>query len=307
MAGIDWKQGGALLQRLQQPLFITRAVTTTNVVLVLLLAYSLARLTWLMFPPVFQELPPAPATRPSAASVAQIGAAATKDIAQWHMFGTLDLSAPAPVKQEIVETNLQLELRGILASSDPNFARAIVSEPAREENFYAVGASLPGGAILKEIFDDHIVLLRAGRLETLKLPKDRAPMGGGGAPLDDRASAIAPPSADGSRQISGGESLREIRDAVMTDPQMLAGLLRAEPVVENGAVSGFRLGEGQDPRVLRRFGLQRGDIVTSLNDVKLDGPNKVPDLMRMLPSAQELRIEYKRNGKPRSIVLNMSE
>lgn len=299
---------------LQQPAVMERAVRAANVVLILAMAYTVAQLVWRIPPPVVVErIPPLPAK--SAAPQAGTVAAAHKDLSQWHLFGLLDLSAPTPVETApLVETALPLELRGILASTDAAGARAIIAEQARDENFFAIGASLPGGATLKEIHNDHVVLLRGGRLETLRLPKERIDTGAApvAAPAPTRGSRPSIPAVESNaegmeRRFSGNESLREMRDAMMNDPQMLAGLLRAEPVEEGGAVTGFRLSDSQDPRMLRRFGLQRGDIITSINDVKLDGPNKVPDLLRILPSAAELRIEYKRNNKPRSIVLNMDQ
>ena len=315
---INWKQALAWTQQLQQPAVMERAVRVTNVVLILALAYTLAQLTWRIPPPVIVERTIPAVAKTVASKTGDVAASTQKDIAQWHLFGKVDLSAPAPVvEQPLVETALPLELRGILGSTDASQARAIIAEQARDESFYSIGGSLPGGATLKEIHNDYVILLRGGRMETLRLPKDKIDTGA--APVSSsRAQPAVPatnnnmvepaPTADGmERRFSGSESLREMRDTMMNDPQMLAGLLRAEPVEEEGVVTGFRLSDSQDPRMLRRFGLQRGDVITSINDVKLDGPNKVPDLLRILPNAAELRIEYKRNNKPRSIVLNMDQ
>jgi general secretion pathway protein C len=264
----------------------------------------MAQMTWRLFPAVPRELAPAMAAAVVETTAGPGSSAATKSISDWHLLGRADEVVAPPPQAVVPETTLQLELRGILASADPTFARAIIAEPSREENSFAVGATLPGGATLKEILADHIVLSRGGRLETLRLPKDK--LSGGAVETATRPSVPTSSAPAPSQGFTGSESLGELRDAMMNDPQLLAGLLQAEPVQEaDGMISGFRLGPGQDPRLLRRFGLQRGDVVTAINDIRLDAMGKVPQLLQTLPTATELRVEFKRNGKPRSVTLNL--
>lgn len=230
----------------------------------------------------------------------------TLDLAGLHLFGEARAPDAAPAQQPMQETALRLELRGAFASNESSMARAIVADEQRRENSYRLEAPLPGGAVLKEIHADHIVLSRNGRLETLRLPKDRLEsMSVAEAAGADIASANE--SSTQPELVASQGSLRELRDAVINDPQAMMGLLRAEPVNESGQITGYRLGPGQDPVMLRRFGLRHGDIVTAVNGIQLDGPTKMPELMRVLPNAQELRIEYKRRGQTRSVVLNLNE
>lgn len=310
---MDWKHGVAVLQRLQQPNVQARMVTGVTVLLVLALAYGLAQFTWLLVPGVtaaMQVPPPAPAAPEGGAGGSALPATpvdAGKVIAAWHLFGRADLVAAAP-KQEIVpETTLQLELRGIFSSADPALARAIIAEPSRDEKPYAAGATdIPGGATLKEIRDDHVVLSRGGRLETLRLPKDKLGTGSVEQVSLPESDEVEPLSSEQPRrEFTGGETLRDLRDAVINDPQLLAGFLQAEPVQGPNGIEGFRLGSGQDPQLLRRFGLQRGDVVLAVNDVQLDGVTKVPQLLQSLPGASELTIRFRRNGKDRSVTLNL--
>jgi len=306
MAAIDFKQSLAMVQRLQQLALNPRAANVVTLALVLVLAYQFARWTWLVVPPPPSQGMPAEifgAAKPAMPSgqVAQPAA----DLAQLHIFGLADaLEAQPVVAQPIQETPLKLELRGVLASNDAATARAIIADEQRKEESYKLEAPLPGGAVLKEIHADHIVLSRNNRMETLRMPKDRLDSMSVGAP--DARDAIEAPVMAPDLATSQG-SLRELRDAVMNDPQSIMGLLRAEPVQEGDQISGYRLGPGQDPVMLRRFGLRHGDVVTAINGVILDGPTKLPELLRILPTAQELRIEYNRRGQNRSVVLNLNE
>lgn len=309
---MDWKHGVAVLQRLQQPNVQARLITGVMVLLVLAVAYALAQFTWLLVPGVtaaMQVPPPVPATPDGAAGSSALTvtpADAGKNIAAWHLFGRADLVAVAPKQEVVPDTTLQLELRGIFSSSDPALARAIIAEPSREEKPYATGATdIPGGATLKEIRDDHVVLSRGGRLETLRLPKDKLGTGSVTPVALPESEAEPLSSEQPMREFTGGESLSDLRDAVINDPQLLAGFLQAEPVQGPNGIEGFRLGSGQDPQLLRRFGLQRGDVVLAVNDVQLDGVTKVPQLLQSLPSASELTIKFRRNGKDRSVTLNL--
>jgi general secretion pathway protein C len=301
---LNWK---GYLEWLQQPAVLGRFVTSTNLLLVLALAYTLSRLFWQLMPPVEQTPMPASVPEAGVAATPVRSAAVGRDLNQLHLFGQVQV-AVAPVRpppEQVPETTLKLDLKGILASSDPAFARAIIADPSRKEDFYGIDDKLPGGAVVKEIHSDRIILSRNGRLETLKLPKE----------LLDSASAVQAPDDErpgrqvasaGPRQLGSGSSLSDFRDALMKDPQTLMGLLRAEPVTDAGRITGYKLGESQDPQMLRRFGLRRGDVVTSVNGIKLDGPTKMPELLKILPTADELKIEYERLGRPRSIVLNMN-
>ena len=54
---------------------------------------------------------------------------------------------------------------------------AIVADARNREQVYAVGDTLPGEAVLEEVYPDRIILRRAAQLETLRLPEDSASLG----------------------------------------------------------------------------------------------------------------------------------
>lgn len=318
MTGVDLKVLIAWLQVITQPAAIERAARMTTLLVVLLVAYEAALITWHLVPRA--PTLPVPAALNSSAGAAKVTApvAQRTDLASLHLFGRVDLEAP-PVEQqtEIAVTALRLELRGVLYSSDPTFARAIIADESHREDFYSVEKPLPGGAVLKEIQPDRIILERSGRLEILLLPKDQLD-GEGGSSVTGSTPAVArgrvsnsvnpDDSGEGSMAASVSDSagMRQVRDQLLTDPQSLMGLLQAQPETEAGKIVGYKLGEAQDPALLRRFGLRHGDVVTTVNGVQLDGPTRLPELLQMLPNAAEVRIEFKRRGRPRSVVLNMS-
>lgn len=320
MFALDWKKATLPILSRLQPSTLAKLPGWVSMLLLVAIAYGLAMLTWLVLPQIEQT---AFVDHDSAAGlINQTSAAGASDttlpdIASWHLFGVAGAKAVQPVAPvEVPETNLKLELKGILSSKDTKLARAIVAEPPRSEDTYAIGAALPGGATLVEINTDHIVLQRGGAREKLMLPREsmttasgaasaRVDQGGEATPVDsvnDAAGAGATPQALGATG-----SLAELRDTLNNDPQSLVGLIGATPEIVEGKITGFKLDNMQNERLLRRFGLRRGDVITAVNDIRLDGVANLPHLLNELKTAQQVKIEYNRRGRPRSVVLNMNE
>jgi general secretion pathway protein C len=299
MAAITGKD---LLLLCQQPAPGLRAAI--HVVLILLLTYSLAQMSWQLLPAPGQAplLPtPVSAAKKSASSG---NGMQSHQIAGWHLFGEAVVEALAPRPAELPETNLKLTLRGLLASTIPAEARAIVADPSGKENFYKIGDKLPGNAELSEIHSDRIVIQRGGRYETLKLPKESLDVSvnstrnarNATAALTRRrnATAVAP------RQTY---SLKQYRDTLLTHPNKVADLVGIAPVYNNGHFQGYRLQPGRDATFLTRYGLMPGDIVTSVNGVVLDNPAKGLGLLKDLTTVDTLELEINRNGSRQRFTL----
>lgn len=102
----------------------------------------------------------------------------TYNIAKFKLFG--DASVPvkkAPVATEqLPETTLRLTLSGVMAGKDNIQASALIEGPDRQTRNYRVDEEVPGGAILREVHPDRVVLERSGRLENL-IFEDTRPIG----------------------------------------------------------------------------------------------------------------------------------
>ncbi len=279
----------------QQPGSRLRALV--HVLLILLLAYSLAQLSWRLLPSV----EPA-ALQPVAAKLDKtvmhgVNNSRVQQLPDWHLFGEMTTQVVAPPPVDLPETNLKLTLRGLIASPDQDEARAIVADPSGEEDFYGVGDKLPGNVELKEIHADRIVIQRGGRYETLKLPKESLELAS--QPASQRRNTRAT-----SRQQPA--SLRQFRDTLLNDPQKIADLVNIQPASENGRFVGYKLQPGRDPGLMARYGLLPGDVVTSINGVELDSPAKGFGLMKNLSSADTLDLVVDRNGVKQRFTLPLN-
>ncbi|WP_062266740.1 type II secretion system protein N [Endozoicomonas arenosclerae] len=80
---------------------------------------------------------------------------------------------PEVVKEtaDIPKTRLNLVLRGALGERDQkNKNSSAIIQGSNQDKLYGIGDTLPGGAILREVHRDHVVLSRNGQLETLYFP-----------------------------------------------------------------------------------------------------------------------------------------
>lgn len=279
---------------------------------VTLLAYSAARMTWLFLPP------PPEASVPVSVDVAQPAAAPqlvdplalSRAIAARHLLGSSQAGAAPAGNAPIPETALNLQLRGVVASSDPKSASAIIADPAGKEDFFRVGDELPGGAVLNEVHPQHIILSRGGRFETLALPQG---LQIGTAPMPSAGMQNPPPVMPDAPVMNtdvapdAGIALQQLRGQFLQDPQALAALLQGEPFRQGGRFVGYRVRPGQDAALFAKFGLQSGDVITALNGVSVVNPQGRLELMRTIGSASQVTVDLLRNGAQQSISIPIGE
>lgn len=274
-----------------------QAARWVAVVLGVWVLYRSALLVWALVPAPELPAPPPPtvaADRPAAATRPDV-----RQVADWHLFGSAPQAAAAGGAAPIdaPETRLNLVLRGVLSSNDPEGARAIIAEPNGTEKYFRVGSSLPGGAELKEIHADRIILLRAGRPETLRLPRDV--MDGGGAAGDVDDEGVGAPDTDAGALLSG------YREQAAANPQALLDLARPVPYSDGNGFAGFRLFPGNKPGLFAQLGLRPGDVLKEVNGVVLDSPVRGAEAMQMLRDSKQVALRIERGGQDISLAVDI--
>ena len=130
-----------------------------------LLAARLADLTWKFWPESKTPSSQLPVQATSTANLRRTPPAAV--MVTWHLFGTAGASSGKVVPTNAPETNLRLTLKGVYDSSEN--PSAIIAGPNGAERDYMLGQDVTGGAVLREIYNDRVILERQGRYETLSL------------------------------------------------------------------------------------------------------------------------------------------
>jgi general secretion pathway protein C len=272
---VNGGSGGGAAARLS-----AAAPAVVSVVLVVALAAQLASLAWKLLVPPQPQAPPAdvaaPAQGPNVVTIVQA-----------HLFG----SAAPQGGQATPNTNLRLTLAGTLAGPDPAVGWAIIGESAQAARLYATGASLPGGARLKEVYADRVILDRGGKLEALPLPRLA-----GGAALPVAYSQPA-------RQPTLAESVQNL---VRQNPGAVSEIIRPQPVFSGGQQKGYRVYPGRNRAQFASLGLMPGDLVTAVNGTPLDDPNRGLETLRGIGAGGAVTLTIERNGSQQQVTIDAS-
>ncbi len=282
------------------------------------ISQNLAVVTWSTMPTVVEE--PAPIEQVAnvaigANRIQQESRVNINQLSNWHLFGevkkelpkSLVVTPPPTEVKDAPDTKLRLTLMGVMASRDMHDAWAIIGDRSGNEENYRVDSSLPGGATLKEIHADRIILLHNGRFETLRLPKDNLPKGKSAS--SSRSSRSTAARSTNRRSASNRRShsitqvspeatrtLKEYRSKLINDPQSVMNAIRAEPYRQAGALKGYRIFPGRDKDLFQQIGLEPGDVVISINGIALDNPIKGLEVMQNVTEATEVSMDVIRNG-----------
>jgi len=254
------------------PETLARLAAPVNMLLVILLAYSLARLSWLWLLPL-----PTPVLAPTEQMATDTPESLTEDkeaklttITNWYLFGKVEVAKPAPVAppkpQAVPETKLNLKLVGIFASENKNFALAIVSESGGPECPVRIGEPIrdknckpvPNGPKLVQIFPDKIILSRGSNLETLSLPKETLGSTKPSAPAVPQPPLImpAPPNVEAPPPVAPGDAGNiPPANAPAAPNPMEGGATTDNPQIIDASAVGERLRSagGKGPEVLQEL------------------------------------------------------
>jgi len=84
---------------------------------------------------------------------------------------------------EIKQSMLDVQVVGVMFSDKEKNSQVIIRSNNGEEKYYVVGDTLPGGAVIKHISGQGVVVLHNGSLESLSLPKNELIFDGPVKPL----------------------------------------------------------------------------------------------------------------------------
>lgn len=275
------------------PRYNSRMALATNVLLVTLLVYILARLTWLLLaPPLLLETSTSIAPRGNARSTVSLAT-----VSSAHLFGEASTKPVAQGPIDAPDTRLRLVLHGVFASGNPAESMAIISEVSGKDKSYSKGDALPGGATLHEIYPDRVILSRGGKLETLRLIRKSAE-------ITVEKKSTTTPTPSGSSKVYRAPRLKTVRDTFSSNPQEVFKQIRITPVVQEGNVTGYRFSHN-DPVVLKQMGLQPQDVITAVNGVAVSDQQAMFGLLKNVSKMRELNLSVLRDGMPQELFIRI--
>jgi len=293
---MEWTQRGEQVLRavFDSPQNNARLALGVNLLLITLIAYAVANLSWWIFSSftadeqtvAVSQSVVRPTTRPSLSTVPAL-----------HVFGEADvkpIASDEPISAP--ETRLRLVLHGVFASSNSKKSMAIIAEKNGKDNSYFIGDSLPGNATLHEVYADRVILKRLGKLETLRLkePASKAEIG--------RSSQSSRATSRSSR-MRGSSKLKNMQELYKTDPQKVFSQLRITPVSKDGTINGYRFSHN-DRALMREMGLTSRDVITAVNGVSVSDSGKLFAMMKDIETSQEVNLTILRNGRTQNVVIS---
>ena len=81
------------------------------------------------------------------------------------------------------QSMLDLKVVGVLFALNENDSQVLLQKPDGHEQFFRVGDTLEDGSMIKRITNEGVLVLRAGELERLSLPKEELQFRTSGTPL----------------------------------------------------------------------------------------------------------------------------
>jgi general secretion pathway protein C len=183
-----------------------------------------------------------------------------------HLFGGGDNAAATAL--------LGLRLEGVYAAHDGRGYALLAGSASAPARAYASGERLPGGVQVAAVYPDRVLLRTAAGVAALTLPRpassaaEAPPATEGPATMVETGAPAAVPPQSGANGASGPAPWPPTRGGLLN----FGALGRAQPVIENGRITGYRVLPGVNPVLLVRLGLRPGDVITAIDGTPLGGP-----------------------------------
>jgi general secretion pathway protein C len=268
--------------------------------LVVVIAWQLARIFWLMVPgPSAGDAVTVPTGQPSTGAAENL-ATDVQAVADAHIFGE---ASAEPVQQPVVDEteNLRdtqftnLSLKGTIAATVVEMAAAIIADGSNEEKVYTIGQPVTPGATLHAVYADRVVLNENGVLTNLKLPRD---FPAGNSSLVRRNTPV------NRRDDNDSQSIQAV---VAQNVSQLADVIRPTPYFVDGQQQGYRVYPGRNRQQFAALGLRPGDLIKEIDGQALTDPTEAMRIFQTLDSADQVSVTVERNGQPEVIVLSTSQ
>lgn len=313
--------------------WLQRAPGLLTFCMVIALGATLANLLWLVVTPVPQvaEAASRSSSRVNIASGTQENYG--KLIADEHLFGVVPkvapvvARAPAPVKKVAPKpTNLNLKVSAILAYKNGD-GYAMMSYNGKPEEAYRRGDMIPKPPPGEEVQDTGISVVRInvtdviidnnGAEQEIKLPDFAAAKTASSRSantrtasnfqsrrqaaadaIDDEEDTVITPEAPSASSSGNGqiETLAELREQAIENPNVLMSVITPSIVRENGEIKGIRVYPSRNRELFRDLGLRNGDVITEVNDILIDGPDKAANIMQQVADSPSLTLKVIRGG-----------
>jgi general secretion pathway protein C len=204
-----------------------------------------------------------------------------------------------------VPSQLPLNLIGTLVHSMPD--KSIASIEIRGKNqviSYSPGKEIEGMANIVRIERQKVIFrnLNSNRLEFIEIKKEGSKV----------SFAASKPSATTGQEVkkTGDNTFAIKRTDLLKYTNDLSSILMQARAVPNrepgtGNINGFRILDMQPGSIYEQLGIQRMDVLKTVDGTLVDSPAKAMELYQNLKNNPKIVLQVERNGKTETMTYNI--
>ncbi|KJF80274.1 type II secretion system protein GspC [Photobacterium angustum] len=274
---------------------LTRLLTW---LLVAILAWISGRMVWMLLAPPTTVAPWQAKSVKVATSGSDINVGNLLSMNLFGQYNAQPKAVEATVKKDAPQTRLNLKLVGVVASSDPQSAFAVITNNGKQ-NTYGVNEVVDGTRVtLKAVYNDRVIISNSGRDETVMLEGLKFSKSAQLATQKSTSNNATKPNVDSSK-------LAEIKKKILAQPQSLFSYIRLSQVKKDGEVQGYRVNPGKDRILFDSVGLKANDLAVAINGNSLTDPSVMAKLWAELSSATDFTLTVERGGQVHDIHIEL--
>jgi general secretion pathway protein C len=273
----------------KRPLSLQSVTRLLTCLLVVVFAWIAGRLVWSLVEPSPAVARWQPLTVSVNTSQQQLP---VNELLSLNLFGRYQANATPvttkPVKQDAPQTQLRLTLVGVVASSKPSRALAVVTNNGKQ-NTYGINEVIDNTrATLIAVYNDRVIIRNNGRDETLMLE---------GLKFTKPSVTAAESQRNTVQTNSNTAELAKIKQEILSEPQTLFSYIRLSQVKKDGQIEGYRVNPGKNRILFDQVGLKANDLAVSINGNSLTNPAIMAKLWGELSSATDFTLTVERDGQ----------
>ncbi len=165
-----------------------------------------------------------------------------------------------------------------------------------EEQAFRLGEKVFDLGTLEAVNKDSVEIMSDGRRMKIVLPTASMGEAANNNPSQapQTSAGLVPQVTSPGNYVIDQRALNAALDNIgkaMTDARLL-------PSVKDGKVEGFRVSEVKPAGIFGMVGIKNGDVILSINDFKIDSPEKAIQSLAALKGQTSIKLDLLRDGKP---------
>ena len=273
---------------------VKRSVDFFSWIVLLLLCFQVSQIIWKSFTPdpIIEKIKiPANMHQKSMKNEGSIRSIDSRNIINQNLFGASEdkknkafdeTAQELEMLSNVKETSLNLKIKGIIHDAMSSESLALISRSEEEAKVFKINDTVVQGTRLHSIYADRVILDNRNDLESLKLPKEEVPTS---------ITKIIDNDIKPLNQF-GAE---------------LVDTIRPTPYFKSGKQAGYRVYPGNDRKKFMSLGLMSGDLITSVNGMALNDPQKAMMIFQGIEKESQVTLIIMRNNESIELKINSDQ